>query len=319
MLIVQAFANLILWFNNSNYVTFFPYFIFLALSLRFLWGPLLFLFVKTSVGNLPKNYFIHFIPFLIILPILTFQTFSYSESELQAMVIQKSEIFAKYKLFNFAIYFQNVFYILLGIFIIFKYQTEVLRQYSNIELLKIKWLFNVLILLALMHFLIPILFIYLHLNYFKNLYLIQLPVLGYVAWKTWKQPAVFENFAIINYERNSSSTITNLDEKKLAIENTIKKNRPYLNTELTIKDLADLVELPPYQVSELLNKGFGKNFYDFVNYYRIEEAKKQLLNPKNANLTLEGIGLNCGFKSKSTFFAVFKKMTGKTPSEFRNS
>ena len=63
----------------------------------------------------------------------------------------------------------------------------------------------------------------------------------------------------------------------------------------------------------------NKNFYDLINGYGIEEAKRLLLNPRNRNYTILSIGFEAGFNSKTTFNPVFKKFTGLTPTEFRNT
>jgi AraC-like DNA-binding protein len=60
-----------------------------------------------------------------------------------------------------------------------------------------------------------------------------------------------------------------------------------------------------------------KNFYDLVNGYRVEEAKRLLLDPKNTNYTILSVGFEAGFNSKTTFNTVFKKFTGLTPTDFR--
>jgi AraC-like DNA-binding protein len=317
LMLVQGVANAILWFNNSAFVSYFPYFIFVALSLRFLWGPMLFLFVKSALRQNISRTLLHFLPFVGVFIYLVYQTILLSQTDLVEIVTKKNILFSRYKIFNFAIYFQNITYILMCILAVFKYQSNLFKQFSNHEKIKLNWLFNTLVVLALVHFMIPIIFLYLDLQYFKNLYLIQLPVLLYISWNTWRQPQILEQTDLV--ETNTAEILSEkiIDKKEVLIK-IMEIQMPFLNTELTIKNLAELIELPPYQVSELINKGFNKNFYDFVNYFRIEEAKMQLLNPKNDNLTLEGIGNNCGFKSKSTFFAIFKKITGYTPSEFRN-
>lgn len=60
-----------------------------------------------------------------------------------------------------------------------------------------------------------------------------------------------------------------------------------------------------------------RNFYDLVNSYRVEEAKRLLLDPKNSNYTILSVGFEAGFNSKTTFNTVFKKFTGLSPTEFK--
>ncbi len=89
----------------------------------------------------------------------------------------------------------------------------------------------------------------------------------------------------------------------------------YANANLKSSDIAKKMQLSVHQISQLLNDNLGKNFSRFINEYRIEESKKML--QTNTNLTLEAIGYECGFNSKSTFFTTFKKITGTTPAAYR--
>ncbi|HUF09109.1 MAG TPA: helix-turn-helix domain-containing protein, partial [Rhodothermales bacterium] len=92
---------------------------------------------------------------------------------------------------------------------------------------------------------------------------------------------------------------------------------PYRDPELTLPQLADHLGISPHNLSQVINSRLGVNFYDFINEYRIEEVKRRIRDDKASSLTLLSIGLDAGFNSKSSFNAVFKKMAGCTPSEFR--
>jgi YesN/AraC family two-component response regulator len=92
----------------------------------------------------------------------------------------------------------------------------------------------------------------------------------------------------------------------------------YHEAELTLQQLANRLQLPTYLVSQAINDGLKKNFYELINGYRVEEAKQLLLSPKNQNFTILSIGFEAGFNSKTTFNTVFKKFTGMTPTEFRD-
>ena len=91
----------------------------------------------------------------------------------------------------------------------------------------------------------------------------------------------------------------------------------YLDEELSLPLLAEAVKLSPSHLSQVINQQFEKNFFDFVNLYRVEEAKIRLKNPEFSHFSILAIGLDCGFRSKSSFNRAFKKFVGKTPSEFR--
>jgi len=89
----------------------------------------------------------------------------------------------------------------------------------------------------------------------------------------------------------------------------------YKNPNLKSADVAKKLHISTHQFSQLLNDNLGKSFPNFINEYRIQEAKKIVLT--NEQLTLEAIGYECGFNSKSTFYTVFKKIVGTTPSKFK--
>jgi len=97
----------------------------------------------------------------------------------------------------------------------------------------------------------------------------------------------------------------------------MEQDKLYQEADLTLQNLADRIQLPSYQVSQAINDGMNKNFYDLVNSYRVEEAKRLLLDAKNKDFTILSVGFEAGFNSKTTFNTVFKKFTGLTPTEFR--
>jgi AraC-like DNA-binding protein len=98
----------------------------------------------------------------------------------------------------------------------------------------------------------------------------------------------------------------------------MEQEKLYQETELTLQNLADKLQVPSYQVSQAINDGLKKNFYDLVNSYRVEEAKRLLLDPRNRNYKILSVGFDAGFNSKTTFNTVFKKFTGVSPSDFRD-
>ena len=108
-----------------------------------------------------------------------------------------------------------------------------------------------------------------------------------------------------------------MDEIVGRINTLILKEKIYLEPELTLKNLAEKIQLPSYQVSVAINEKLKKNFYDLINSYRVEEAKRLLLDPKNKSYTILSVGFEAGFNSKTTFNTVFKKFTGVTPTDFR--
>jgi AraC-like DNA-binding protein len=110
--------------------------------------------------------------------------------------------------------------------------------------------------------------------------------------------------------------------KKKEIKNRIiqyfESVKPYLQSELSMDILSTELNVPKHQLTEVLNTGIGRNFFQFVNGYRVEAVKVMLADKKN-KFSIEAIGYECGFSSKSSFFTVFKNLTGQTPLEYKNS
>jgi len=108
-----------------------------------------------------------------------------------------------------------------------------------------------------------------------------------------------------------------LSSQKKKLLNLLEEENYYLNPELRLSDLANAMGVKPYRLSEVINRGFQSNFYDLINGYRVKKAEEILLNPDSSHLNLLGVAMESGFKSKSVFNEVFKRTTGKTPSQYR--
>jgi AraC-like DNA-binding protein len=109
-----------------------------------------------------------------------------------------------------------------------------------------------------------------------------------------------------------------LTRQKRRLTGILEAQSLYLNPELRLSDLAAALGVRPYRVSEILNQGLHTSFYDLINQYRIAKAQELLSSPTAEHLNLLGIAMESGFRSKSVFNDVFKKATGKTPSQFRS-
>jgi len=98
--------------------------------------------------------------------------------------------------------------------------------------------------------------------------------------------------------------------------NHVSERKPFLNPDLSLRTLAEQIEMHPNQLSWLLNESIGKNFNEFINHYRVEVFKSLARDPKKAHLTLIGMAFECGFNSKTVFNTYFKKETGLTPKQY---
>lgn len=114
---------------------------------------------------------------------------------------------------------------------------------------------------------------------------------------------------------DSADTVRLLPLKN-KLEAFMQSNKPYINPRLTLVELAENLEIHPNLLSRVINDCFEKNFFDYVNTYRINEFKQLVETTKFENFTLLGIAFEVGFNSKTAFNRSFKKITNLTPSEY---
>lgn len=127
----------------------------------------------------------------------------------------------------------------------------------------------------------------------------------------FRQPALNEP---VKYK---TSTLSQADQQKIIskIEHLMAGQKPYLNSSFSLPELADQINEPVHNVSQAINDGLGKNFFELIACYRVEEAKRLLI--ENLHIKIEEIAEQVGYSSKSSFNTAFKKNTGYTPSEYR--
>jgi len=122
--------------------------------------------------------------------------------------------------------------------------------------------------------------------------------------------------AKVKYDRSGLSTQdANTVHKKLI--RCMLNEKPYLNPDLNLYSLAKLLDIRPNHLSQIINSMEKKNFFDFVNEYRVQEVKKNLAQDDIKNLSLLGIAFESGFNSKASFNRAFRKIEGTTPSKYK--
>jgi AraC-like DNA-binding protein len=137
-----------------------------------------------------------------------------------------------------------------------------------------------------------------------------------------RQPSIFTDTPIVGKKRKikyQKSGLTDSGAKKVyeSLIHLMQEEKPFLEPDLTLFTLAEMINIPPNHLSQVINSLAGKNFFDFINYYRVEEAKRNIILQKYEHLTLLGIAFESGFNSKASFNRAFKRQVGITPSEFK--
>ncbi|MGK2864923.1 MAG: helix-turn-helix domain-containing protein, partial [Chitinophagaceae bacterium] len=120
-------------------------------------------------------------------------------------------------------------------------------------------------------------------------------------------------------KKYASSTLDINEKKRIceALDATVKNDKIYLDPELTIVRLAEKIKCSRHSLSQVLNECMQQSFYEYINTYRVEEAKMLLTDESRKDNKIASIGYDAGFNSLSTFNEVFKKLSGCTPSQFR--
>jgi AraC-like DNA-binding protein len=142
-----------------------------------------------------------------------------------------------------------------------------------------------------------------------------------------QQPVIFgQEVRIIDEEGNGKGTEkyikSGLKDKQaevylIKLISVMDTEKPYLNRNLSIQDLSKLTGIPRHHITQVLNENHGKNFFTFINEYRVKEVISRFGDPRNNNFTILAVAFDAGFNSKTTFNSIFKNQTGKTPSEYR--
>lgn len=273
-----------------------------GLTACFFVGPFLYFYIKSITSASEKPFKAWKYHLAILIPIALTVGFMYpfkSHVDLWRPYIIK------------AIYIQWFIYILASLYLIrgrFKHLFSRQEKISNMDI----WVFSILIgnllLVASYYFTSFVNYISGALTFSFLLYILLLFV-----FYNKKNKSILFNSSNKYADKKIATEDALLLTKKL---NTImQEDTLYKNANLKSSEIAKKIGLTTHQFSQLLNDNIGKNFSLFVNEYRIEAAKTML--QSNNNLTLEAIGYECGFNSKSTFFTTFKKLSGMTPAQFK--
>ena len=145
-----------------------------------------------------------------------------------------------------------------------------------------------------------------------------------ISFYGFKQPDIFEahkfyRFENLEPEKYKRSGLKEDDEEVFLnqILAYMAESKVYLNRDLTLQDVSNATGIPTHYISQTINNKLSKNFFSFINGFRVEEAKRRILDASYKNLTLLAIAYDACFNSKSSFNQIFKRETGLTPSEFK--
>jgi AraC-like DNA-binding protein len=305
---------------------------FIGFSFGFLFGPLLYLYTKSLTKKeftLSKKDFLHIIPFLIynIIMLLSYHLLGSSE---KVYLLQNSLVLPRLvsNVIMLSLHIQILIYISLAIRLLINYGKELKKIFSSIERLNLSWLMIILFGFIFMWAI--------DLTHFLLLRTVKLPVSIYnvmnffslstnfvfaflIVYKALKNPELFyeltEQTDKVKYEKSALTKGESIEYLN-RLKNFMIEEKPYLEPDLTITDLASKINIPSKTLSQVINENLNQNFFDFVNSYRIAEAK-EMLSALERKITVLEVLYSVGFNSKSAFNSAFRRHTGLTPTEYK--
>jgi len=312
----------------------FPHSFFMEYPFLFAYIPFLFLYILSLTQKdfkFKKAYLWHFLPFLLFVFLIFFKSFTQDADTLRELLIANSPFsFIETRIISFFGYLQFFSYAVASLIILKNYRTRIKNVFSNIESINLAWLNFVVfgfIGWKSLRFINYLLWILTQSPSVKYFYIVAeivfLIFLSLMFLKGLRQPVIFAGYEEENqykrkYEKTPLSEEMKENYKKTLLYFMVNK-KPYLDSLVNLNDLAEKTSIPPHHLSQVINTCFNQNFFDFVNFYRINESKKLLSEKESLKKTVLEILYETGFNSKSVFNNAFKRHTGMTPTQFRRS
>lgn len=303
-------------------------------------APLIYLYVKaitTSKFKFRKTDWLHFI---LAFSLILFRLVIYFYDSLQPGFDETQNGILKLSLDEpiiqpiliFVSFAQMLLYLAFTFQLFYNYRKLIIDYFSNTYKLELNWILSFLIAFTLLFLysslqdIVGSLIVEINyeqrwwLNIFMALIVLYVGVKGYFTKTTKlnKLPFTFStNIDFIARQKDEDLPFLASDLDK--VTDFMKNKKPYLNPDLNLSDLSISLNFTRAELSKIINTGFGKNFNDFINEYRVNAFKAKLESGEHQQLSLLGIAYDCGFNSKATFNRVFKKITQNSPTEFLNT
>jgi AraC-like DNA-binding protein len=293
---------------------------------RFAMAPAMYISVKAFVTpnwNVSRSTVAHFIPAFLFLIILGLGNLEDLNLPMPLMIALPTVVAVSIKL-------QLIIYWLLTYVLLIRHQRNTGVFAATPELVDLRWLksFLQVLVVILVLWLAGLIFQAQYYRVFSDLLtLVLVYSLSYYAFQqkqiysTVKEENVSIKLAIddstVQSKRHERVAKDKIPVLKGQLVSKMENDRMFLNPELDLPVLARSIDISPHELSYVLNEGFSMSFFEFVNHYRVEEAKRLLLSDEYRHLSLLGIAYEAGFNSKTTFNNNFKKATGLSPSAFQ--
>lgn len=320
----------------------YPHLLGINIPLPLFHGPFLYLYTKAVFNQLKswKINLLHFLPAIIAYAsLIDFFKLS-GEEKILSFENQGNDFKNILNIILVAIFSSGIIYVLLSILLIKKHKKSILNQSSSNKKINISWL-NYLV------YGIGISWFFVLYGNDEILFTVVVVFVIFIGYFGINQVGIFTNTDLLKLETESTFyTFTDSTLDSYIIEDKVQKNQKYeksglkqetaveihkllcqkienekwfTNSELTLVELAQNLNVLPNKLSQVINTFEGKNFYDYINSKRVELFLKLVENPENRKYTILSLAFDCGFNSKSSFNKHFKKITKQTPTVYISS
>lgn len=311
----------------------FPSLYFFPMVAYYVDGALLYLCFKALVFkdfSLTKIDLFHFIPLLAYITFIGLVFYSKPQNIRLEMINSESFVYsASYVYMEFLSKLIRVFYAIACFSLISRYSSRLQDTNSNMEKVHLSWLralvIGFLLVMVSEAILVAAKIINIYTNFsfslFVNIgltgYYITFALVNLLVFTAVRYFGAFEQVNEIKITKKVRDERFFQPELALSVDDAIRGGQIYMDPDITLDKLAESLKILPRDLSSLINRHFGINFYEFINRYRIEEAKRMLTSEEYKATTITDIYLKVGFNSKSVFYTFFKKLEGMTPSQCR--
>jgi AraC-like DNA-binding protein/drug/metabolite transporter (DMT)-like permease len=269
---------------------------------------------------------VHFLPFLIavLYDVLLFQQLRHSISQPAGLLLLNA-------LVGFAVYSQLWVYYIWNRRLLRVYTEQLKQSCSSIEKVNQSWISYILAVLLGSYTLLG--FIYWRSHTDQDLPVLQMlamilsGIVFVLTYRLLRQPTIFapqtdpqaNNSATGVEQKYQKSGLGDqvIAEEYKRLEELMADEKPYIDAELNLQGLAERMQLSAHHLSQVINHSSQSNFYEYVNEYRVREVQQLILETATRRATMLSLAYAAGFNSKATFNRFFKKVTGKTPTQFR--
>ncbi|HET9431274.1 MAG TPA: helix-turn-helix domain-containing protein [Chitinophagaceae bacterium] len=352
-LLAVAFHLILYYLFISGNIYKYPDLLGINIPLPLVHGPFLFLYTAELTRQQSKNtiaWLLHFVPPIILyLAIVPF--FSLSSTEKIRVYQNKGAGYETLMTISlFAIIISGITYVAASLYLLRRYRRSIKDEFSNIDKINLAWLRYLVYGIAAIWlgvilgndtivFGMVVVFVFL-LGYFgirqvgifttsaPRIHKLTIPTIDKTPNES--DTVVYKEFLPVDgVEQTEASGIapkikyekSGLDEEKAdkiynRLVDCMTNQKPFTDSDITLAGLARTLDVHPNHLSQVINSYEGKNFYDYINFHRVEEFKRLAPQPGKRNFTLLALAHECGFNSKTSFNRNFKKATAVSPSEY---